>query len=97
MSKSSVGRLFQAGTLAPELVPKIWRTAWGVYVSSRRSLDGRKRPAPHVTRFRLGRADHSVRRALIGSILAARRAGMNPARAAKAESTRTAPPSVRGS
>ena len=40
---------------------------------------------------------YSMRRACIGSMLAARRAGMNPARAAKAESTSTATDNVSGS
>jgi hypothetical protein len=40
---------------------------------------------------------YSILRACIGSMLAARRAGMKPARAAKAESTKTASISVTGS
>jgi hypothetical protein len=40
---------------------------------------------------------YSILRACIGSTLAARRAGMKPARAAKTESTKTASISVTGS
>lgn len=48
----------------------------------------------HIT---FPRSSYSMRRAFIGSMLAARRAGMNPAKAAEAASIKTAPLRVTGS
>ena len=73
------------------LSPKECRTRWGPHsippiVSSLRM---------HEVLF-LGWS-YSIRRARMGSMLAARFAGINPANAAKADNTKTAPASVKGS
>jgi hypothetical protein len=57
------------------------------------SVSSRAPKSRHLTRA----WRYSMRSAVIGSILAARLAGMKPAKAANNESTRMAPPSVKGS
>ena len=52
---------------------------------------------PHRSKSRSTPSHYSVRNAFMGSMLAARRAGMNPAIAANTASTMIAPASVTGS